>query len=268
MRHIILYRGLDFEREELATASCYFTCTNRRPLIKTDDLVIGRYSMLPYYADQVKDMEYVGAKCINTYNNHLYVADLGNYVADLGELTPHTWNSITDIPEQGPFVLKGETNSRKNSWKYDMFAENKTQAIEIHNRLTSDSLLGQQKIYIRQYVPLVKYLDGVNGMPVTKEFRFFVAYRQLLSGGFYWQNYLDDIGHTPSTDEVPKEFLQKVINKVGNQCNFYTIDVGIMENGQPIVIELNDGQQAGLSCIEPQDLYQNLDRVLNTKITF
>lgn len=265
MSHLILYRGTDFEREEKEAADWFFKCTDRRPDITKGDLVIGRYSLWPFYADQAKDIDYVGAKLINNYHQHLYIADLGNYVMDLDRLTPRTWRSLEDLPEKGPFILKGETNSRKSHWKRDMFAETKTDAIMVANRLSDDSLLGQQKLYIRQYEPLVKYMDGVNGMPVTKEFRFFVAYGQLLCGGYYWQNYVDDIGGAPSADEVPMEFLQDVIERVGDQSNFFTIDVGQKLNGDWIVIELNEGQQAGLSCCDPFKLYENLSRVLKNK---
>jgi hypothetical protein len=264
-RHVILYRGTDFEKEELEAANWFFKCTNRRPDITKGDLLVGRYSLWPYYADQAKDFDYVGAKLINNYNQHLYVADLGNYVMDLGRLTPRTWRNLEDLPEKGPFIVKGETNSRKSNWKHDMFAETKTEAIMIANRLANDSLIGQQKLYIRQYIPLVKYMDGVNGMPVTKEFRFFVAFGHLLCGGYYWQNYVDDIGGAPSADEVPREFLQEVIEAVGDQSNFYTIDVGHSLTGEWIVIELNEGQQAGLSCNDPFKMYENLSKAIKSR---
>jgi hypothetical protein len=263
-RHVILYRGTEFEQEELEAASWFFTCTNRRPDIQKDDLVIGRYSMLPFYSEQAKDINYVGAKLINNYNQHLYIADLGNYIIDLDKLTPRTWRSLEDLPKKGPFIVKGETNSRKSHWKRDMFAENKEEAIMIANRLADDSLLSQQKIYIRQYVPLVKYLDGINGMPVTKEFRFFVAYGHLLTGAFYWQNYIDDIGFKPDPKEVPREFLQDVIERVGDQSNFYTIDVAQTQSGEWIVIELNEGQQSGISCNDPFTLYSNLSQAIKS----
>jgi hypothetical protein len=262
MRPVILYRGDDFEKEELNHASMHFKCTNRRPDIQKDDLVIGRYSMLPFYPEQEKDIEYVGAKLINSYNQHLYVADLKNYVNDLRELTPRTWDDLQNIPDNISFVLKGETNSRKGSWKKDMFASNKKEAIEVYNRLSNDGLIGSQKIYIREYIPLVKYLDGINGMPVTKEFRFFIAYGKVLCGAYYWQSYIDDISSIPNENEVPREFLEKVISRIDNQCNFYVIDVGQTITGEWIVIELNDGQMSGLSCNEPRILYEKLYKVI------
>jgi len=257
-RYVILYRGIEFEKEELAAASKYFVCTNRRPDIQSGDLVIGRYSLWPFYSDQEADINYVGARLINDCAKHRYIADLQNYVYDLQELTPRTWNNVYSLPENISFVLKGETNSRKSNWKKDMFAPSKKEAIEIYGRLLDDSLIGHQQIYVREYVPLMKYLDGVNGMPVTKEFRFFVAYGLILSGEYYWQNYIDDLPEKPDVNEVPQTFLQQVIDRVGNQSNFYTIDVGQTQQGDWIVIELNEGQQAGLSCNDPEKLYHNL----------
>jgi hypothetical protein len=260
-----LYRGSDFEKTELEHAKQYFFCTNRRPEIQAGDLVIGRYSLLPFYSDQEADINFVGAKLINNLFQHIYIADLQNYVSDLEDLTPRTWNQLHTIPEQGPFILKGETNSRKSDWKHSMYAEDKKAAIRVHSQLSNDSLIGHQKIYIRSYVPLVKYMDGVNGMPVTKEFRFFVAYDTVLCGAYYWQNYVDEISEVPSADEVPKDFLNEVIKRVDGKSNFYVIDVAQTESGEWIVIELNDGQQSGLSCNDPATLYKNLKNVLVNK---
>jgi hypothetical protein len=265
MRNIILYRGSEFEKEELSEANQLFECTDRRPDIQEGDLVIGRYSLWPFYADQAKDIEYVGAKLINNYQQHRYISDLQNYVMDLRELTPRTWRDITDLPDKGSFILKGETNSRKSNWKRDMFAPDKKSAIEIYARLMDDSLIGQQNIYIRRYEPMVTYMEGVNGIPITKEFRFFVAYGQILSGGYYWQNYVDELPEVPSPDEVPREFLNDVIERVGNQSNFYTIDVGQSISGKWFVVELNEGQQAGLSCNDPFTMYKNLDKAIRNQ---
>jgi len=267
MKPVILYRGDSFEQEELEIASKYFYCTNRRPNIKENNLVIGRYSLWPFYSEQEKDIEYVGAKLINSSHQYRYIADLKNYVFDLKELTPRTWDNLQDLPNNISFVLKGETNSRKSNWKQDMFAVDKKAAIEVHGRLSNDSLIGYQNIYIREYVPLVKYMDGINGMPVTKEFRFFVAYGKVLCGDYYWQNYIDDLPNKPDMNEVPQSFLQEVIHRVGNNSNFYVIDVGQKISGEWIVIELNDGQQAGIpgtNCVE--GLYLNLLKTIGEVI--
>ena len=147
-----------------------------------------------------------------------------------------------------------------------MFAKNKKEAIQVHSRLCEDSLIGYQDIYIRKYVPLKTYMIGIQGLPITKEFRFFVCYGRIVSGGFYWSNYADDLTEKPDYNEVPKEFLQTVINKVKNNVNFFVVDVAQTVDDEWIVIELNDGQHSGLSCNDADTLYANLRKVINEKV--
>lgn len=267
MRHLLLYREIDFSKEELSAARLYFTCTSRRPVIKEKDFVIGRFSMLPYYREQVKDIEYVGATTINSYEHHLYVAELMNWVSDLKELTPKTWDRLEDLPNDCQFVLKGAINSKKDRWNELMFAACKATAIAVHSRLQDDGLIGHQHIYIRQYVPLVSYGTSINGCPISKEFRFFVAFGKVLCGAFYWSNHSPDI-KVPSIDEVPKDFLDEVIRRIGDKVNFYAVDVAQAKDGHWLVIELNDGTCSGLSDNDPYKLYGGLKKVLNDKGIF
>lgn len=262
---IIYYRGIDFEKYELNSAQKYFNCTKLLTSIPQGTVVIARYSMFPFYFDQEQEILNLNCKLINNYQQHRYIADLKNWVFDLKDLTPKTWSELHKIPEKGPFVLKGETNSRKNDWKNSMFAENKSDAIRVHSELSKDSLIGYQNIYIREYVPLHTYMVGVNGMPVTKEFRFFVAFGKVLTGAFYWSNYVDELDSVPSVDDVPVNFLNKVISLVKDNVNFFVVDVAQTQSGEWIVIELNDGQNSGLSCNDPELLYSNLKQVINEK---
>jgi hypothetical protein len=124
-------------------------------------------------------------------------------------------------------------------------------------------LIGQQHIYIRKYIPLTTYAHGLGGVPITKEFRFFVAFGKVVCSGYYWQNYADELTTVPDPSEVPMQFLQTVIDKVKPNINFFVIDVAETQSGEWIVIELNDGCQSGLSCIDPKALYSNLKEVLN-----
>lgn len=261
----IYYRKSLMEDAELEAASKHFECVSLLTDISEGDFVIYRYSLFPFPLDQEKEIMNVGARAINTFGQHRYAADLQNYVFDLKELTPRTWDRLQDLPEVGPFILKGETNSRKSNWKRDMFAETKADAIAIHGRLCDDSLIGQQKIYIREYVPLVTYIEGIGGIPITEEYRFFAAYGEILCGGFYWQNYVDDIDETPNPDNVPREFLDEVLKRIDNQINFVVIDVAKTQAGNWVVIELNDGCQSGTSCIDLNVLYSRLKEVLDKK---
>lgn len=257
----ILYRGYGLmEDEELKAAQKHFVCLKQRSHVGGSELVIGRYSVLPYYKELEEDLGSKGSRLINSHIQHRYVADLWNYVHDLGSLTFRTWNAkdMVSVPTNIPLVLKGETNSRKDLWKTHMFAKDKKDAVDVYLNLSRDNLIGQQEIYVREYVPLVKLADNPYGPPVTLEFRFFVAYGHVVSSGFYWSNHVPELETVPSPSQVPAEFVQKVIDQVKDKVNFFVMDIAKTESGDWMVVELNDGQMSGLSENDPKVLYKNL----------
>lgn len=265
---IIYYRAGLAESGEFEQAKKYFRLTPSRMTIQANDLVICRYSAWPFYKELEDDVRFKGASLINSYDQHRYVADLQNWVKDLRDFTPQTWDDLSHLPEKGPFVLKGETNSKKFEWKTHMYAADRQEAGEVFSRLCADGLVGSQKIYIRQFLPLVTYYEAIGGLPVTKEFRIFVAFGQVLTGGFYWSSHAPEVaelngGKMPSIDEIPTAWLAEVLCRIGNKVNFYCIDVAQLISGEWTVIELNDGQQAGLSEADPDVLYGELRRALH-----
>lgn len=265
MRPVILPRKDRDWEDEAEAAAKYFNVLHYRPQVVADNLVIARFSAVPFYREQALEYKYVGARMINSYAEHLYIADLREWYADLMEFTPKTWTQLHTIPDEGPFVLKGITNSKKFLWKTHMFAQNKQEAIQVHSRLTQDSMIAYQDIVIREYVPLHTYMIGLQGMPVTKEFRFFFYKGNLLSGGYYWSSHmydLEDAGIKPDIAEVPLPWLMEIARIVAKKATFFVLDVAQTESGKWILIEVNDGQQSGLSENNPDVLYRNLKMFL------
>lgn len=251
------------EETELQIASTHLPVYRLRSQIPPNSLVVGRYSVLPYYRELEEDLIANGSCLVNSYRQHAWIADLREWSQDLHGLTPKTWFDLSQIPEEGPFVLKGATNSRKFEWNTHMFARNKKEAIEVYRRLSQDGLVGEQDICIREYVPLRKLAEGFNGLPISEEYRFFILDGEVLSGAFYWSSHVDDLTETPRCDRVPQTFLTEVIDRIGFNARFVVVDIGIKADGEPIVIELNDGQMSGLSENNPDILYQNLKKVLD-----
>lgn len=264
---VILWRscGKEYEAEKEVAEKYFKVVTSRTDLHCKNSLVIPRYSSLPFYNELEQDLHNLESGLINTYRQHRYVADISNWYLDLEQITPKTWFSLEEVPEDvGPVILKGETNSKKNMWKTHMFAKNKTEAVETFLRLQQDTLLGQQQIYVREFVPLVSYAnDIVTGMPVTKEFRFFCLGKEVLCGGYYWSSNLEDVGFVPDYKEVPKKFLDEVLERIDGKIRFVVVDVGQVEaTGEWIVVELNDGTMSGLSECDPDMLYSKLKEKL------
>jgi hypothetical protein len=261
---IIYFRPSLAEAEEVeALAALGIPWTSNRATIPPGSLVVGRYSVLPYYDELVLELAHGGSKLINSLGQHRYVADLGSYVSDLGDMTPRTWSRLSDVPQNaGPFVLKGATNSKKHQWNTHMFAPTWEDAVQVNMRLNEDSLVGNQHVYIRQHVPLVRLGVTLTGLPITKEFRTFVYHGDIISTSFYWSSYVEDIieqGHKiPSPDEVPQEFLRRAIDLLDPNVNFYVIDVAQDETGRWWVIDVNDGQMSGLQGTDPMSFYSKL----------
>lgn len=263
---VVLMRASLAEEEELVECRNHFPVYETRGALPSDSLVIGRYSVLPYYSELEADLKISGSKLVNTYREHLYVADIKQWYGDLSNVTPRTWFSLEEFkrdPIRGSFVLKGQTNSKKNQWDTHCFAPTAYDIDTVYSRLADDGYLGDQNIYIREYIPLRQFGVGVRGLPITDEYRFFVLDGQIVGSGYYWSQFpetREEYKLTP--DLVDPWFLKKVISAVGSNIRFYVVDVARRADNRWMVIELNDGSCSGLSDVSPCTLYENMKNLL------
>jgi hypothetical protein len=266
-RVVILYREASTSAEELAAASRHFPCVKSRLDLRSGDTVISRYGALPFYKEQAEDIDRLGAHLINSLTAHRYVSDLYQWYRDVGpDLTPRTWaglDEFEDAPE-GEYVVKGATYSRKHDWATHMYAPNREAVRTLFSTLQRDPLVGQDRIYIREYVPLRSHGEMPSGLPVSHEFRFIILDGVIVAGGFYWSEHLDRIGYTPQPSEVPQDFLRAVIDRVGLKCHLWSLDVAQKRDGSWAAIDLGDAQMAGTCTIDVEDLYARLARTLRT----
>jgi hypothetical protein len=266
MKPVIYTHKSDFKDEEYEAAKEYFDIVWQRTEIPPHRLVIPRYTALPFNHELCVDIRNMRGRVINNSLQHGYVANLKNWVGSFGVITPQTWFDMMDIPadNDGPFVLKGTTNSRKERWSDMMYAKDRLAAVKVLLNLQADGLTGPQGVVIRQFEKLKNYgNDPISGIPITHEFRVFVAYGEVLASGFYWQNHLDLFPEEkPPAFDCPDIFIQSAIDRIDDSCNFYALDVAKKEDGNWIVVELNDGQMSGLSCVDPVKLYSKLALVI------
>jgi len=260
---IVLFRkDLDTEGE-LDICSDYILTTEYRTAILPGSLVIGRYSILPFYAELERELALNGSQLINSHAQHLYIADITNWYSDVKDYTPDTYSGWYNLP-QGSYVLKGKTNSRKHQWNTMMFAETVKDIPQIAQRLYSDTFINQQDIVVRKYIPLKRFDTAINDLPITNEWRAFFYKTHLLSIGFYWSNFQE---HQPY-DFPPSEaitLLNEVSKIVSEHTNFFVLDIAETQSGNWILIEINDGQMSGLSCNNPHELYKQLYWILNNE---
>ena len=268
---VILFRDSFCEENELQVCQYYFNTYRGRCEIPSNSLVIGRYSVLPYYKELEFDLAHKNSQLINSSTEHLYIADLKNWYPDLKSSTFRTWFNLQEFLDSdynGPVVLKGMTNSKKHLWSSHMFAANKDEALEVYLKLQEDMLISNQEIYIREYCQLKTYIKNpINEMPITEEFRVFFYKGTCIAGGYYWSEHYDFLveqGVNPNENlENAIEYAHSLAQIVKEKTNFFVLDIGVCSDGSFKLIEVNDGQMSGLSMIEPTRLYKRLRELTN-----
>ena len=273
MELVIYYRPSLFGEEEYEAASkAGFKLTSLISDLRPNQVVIPRYTTLPFVEDVYAEFENIGCHVVNSLRQHKVMADIFTWVKILRELTPKTYGQydMVNLPE-GAYVLKGATNSKKSYWNTHMFAPTKKDVSRIFANLVDDSLIGNQEIAIREFIPLRTLGEGINGLPISREFRYFFLGDKLVAKGFYWQNYVDDVDQQLVKHREfysYKQFINKVSFRLSQYLNFYCVDVAQTEKGDWIVIEVNDGTMAGLSCIDPEEFYARLFQLGQTYLNF
>lgn len=140
-------------------------------------------------------------------------------------------------------IVKDYVKSEKHYWKEACFipdASDTKHVLSVVNRfleLRGSSL--NKGIVFREFKAL-EYLTehSKSHMPLTKEYRLFFANKKLVSVFNYW-----DEGIYGESQPELDQFVQ-LAQKI--QSNFFTMDIAQTKQGNWIVMELGDGQVAGL----------------------
>jgi hypothetical protein len=142
-----------------------------------------------------------------------------------------------------PLVVKDYVKSRKHEWAEACYIPSASDQREV-NRVVTRFLELQgpdlnEGLVFREFVsfePLAQHTRS--GMPLTKEFRlFFLDGEPLLSTAYWDEGDYSDL-------QPPVERFQQLARRV--QSRFFTMDVAKRLDGDWMIIELGDGQVAGL----------------------
>lgn len=161
-----------------------------------------------------------------------------------------------------PIIIKDFVKSEKHNWNDACFipnASDKNKVKQIVNRFLE--LRGEylnEGIVFREFVELEFLTEhSKSGMPLTKEFRIVFLNKQVVQVLNYW-----DEGNYDS--EKPNiEFFKKIADKI--ESNFFTMDVAKRKNDSWIIMELGDGQVAGLpDNTNRNEYYKRIKTVYNS----
>jgi hypothetical protein len=147
-----------------------------------------------------------------------------------------------------PLILKDYVKSRKHDWAEACFipsAGNREAVEQVVRRFIE--LQGEQLqggLVFREFVDLQPTgTHPQSGMPLTKEFRLFFLDKELLMCLPYWKE------ASYATEQPPLEQFKPIASQIASR--FFTMDVAQTVEGNWIIVELGDGQVAGL----PDDKY-------------
>ena len=88
-------------------------------------------------------------------------------------------------------------------------------------------------------------------MPLSEEYRMFFYNNELLCIFNYWEECDYNI-KKPNTEE-----FEQIAKKI--ESNFFTMDIAKEKNGKYIIVELGDGQVAGIPENEDKNIiYKNI----------
>lgn len=270
MTPILLFRSDEDTAEERAHAGqASLPVVSYRSRIPPNSLVIGRYSVLPFYEELEAELALQGSRLVNTFDEHRWIANATSWAAPgalLSGMTPCAFTAWHDLPE-GAYIVKGRTNSRKHQWATHMFAPTRADVPKVAERLLDDPMIRDQGLVVRPYVPLRKLGEGVNGLPIVNEFRTFwlrsrpenhVVY---LGAGFYWKGSHPELADQARFGMDGLHCAERAAGRIARHgAAFFTVDVAQTAAGPWIVIEVNDGQMSGLCGIDPAWFYRRLAR--------
>ena len=142
-----------------------------------------------------------------------------------------------------PLILKDYVKSRKHEWHEACFIPSASDRAAVERVVARFTELQGADIsgglVFREFVKLRQIgAHAGSGMPLSREFRLFFYQGRVLHASNYWAQ--DETGG----DTPPLAVFERIAARVGSA--FFTMDVAQLESGAWIIIELGDGQVAGL----------------------
>lgn len=142
-----------------------------------------------------------------------------------------------------PVILKDYVKSEKHDWETACFVADAANTDSL--RKTIKNLIELRGKYLNEGIVVRAFVElndltvhSKSGMPLTEEYRLFF-YKQKLIGIYdYWEEGEYKLSKPDATEF--EEIAQKI------ESNFFSMDIARQKNGTFIIIELGDGQVAGL----------------------
>lgn len=247
-----------FNFEDLTSTNRFSFATKRiKPNDKLVNVIYRGWMLKPkQYSILYNDLLSKNFKLINTveeYQNCHYLPDSLKFIESR---TPKTVfekfdssNAIEKLIEkskvfgQKPVILKDYVKSEKHDWETACYVPDVSNTDKLKQTINNlvelrDKYLNEG-IVIREFVELNDLtIHSKSRMPLTEEYRLFFCNERLVGIYDYWEEGEYKLSKPDTTE------FEEIAKKV--ESNFFTMDIARQKNGELIIIELGDGQVAGL----------------------
>jgi ATP-grasp domain-containing protein len=207
-----------------------------------------------------------GVRLVNTPAQFQTAMEFDKFYPLLGELTPESVvvSSVEELFDSGnrlpfPVFVKGAIKSNKDQGWAACVAYNDGELESIAKDLFARERRSRGRIIIRRLVKFRTLATDQQGFPIGREYRVFMYRDQLLALAFYWDEYRDSTVLTDADRSAIRTLSMEASRRVGTP--YIALDVGQLEDGRWIVIEVSDGQFAGLSHVGLFELWSKLAEI-------
>lgn len=207
-------------------------------------------------------IESMGMKLLIHNAEHLRCSTIEKWYPAIKDKTPFTkiYDELPDVDEllkdfSFPVFIKGNRQTNRHN-KAQCIIENAKAYEQLKRIWKSDSILSWQKVAVRKYVKL-QTIDDTSYpemVPISYEFRFFCFEGKCVAYGPYW--YMGNkYAMSPEDEKVAIELSEWAAHRVAT-C-FIAVDLAKTDDGEWIIIEVNDAQESGFVGINPLPLWKN-----------
>lgn len=166
----------------------------------------------------------------------------------------------TKVFGNSPVIIKDYVKSEKHDWETACYVPDASDVEKLKNSI--DNLIKLRDKYLNEGIVVRAFVElkdlvihSKSGMPLTEEYRLFFFNQKLLGIYDYWEEGAYDISK-PDTS-VFEELAQTI------KSNFLSMDIARQKDGDLTIIELGDGQVAGLpDKTERNEFYKELKNQL------
>ena len=210
------------------------------------------------YADLYAGLLNRNWRLINTPEQYRHTHLLPESFGAIAEHSPHTvWIPAATQSDMDPaavavamasfgtgaLIVKDYVKSRKHEWDEACFIPDASDTVAamqvIQTFLSRQGSEFQGGLVLRAFEPFAPLTThSQSGMPLTREYRLFFADGEVLSAAEYWEE-----GRYEG-EPLPLEHFRRIARKIDSR--FFTVDVAQRTDGVWRVMELGDGQVAGL----------------------